>query len=216
MGATFAGVGLVVVLLLGRSASASESQAAKDVGAFETSTETQRDPVVDTTSERTAAGAASDGGRPLTAWPCWLVIPQELREVVGLAWDHSPTFRHQCQTLGAAGAVLLVQSSRKVASAGAQIGLSPEGVLVARILVCRCPKAAEYLAHELEHVLERVEGVNYLMELGRVGSGVTQSAGAFETVRADTAGRRVAAEMDAGTRASDRAKKRSPDVVPAS
>jgi hypothetical protein len=183
MGASLVAAGLVAVLLPGMGAGEGRSQAATDV-------------------------------RPLEkpAWPCWLVLRGDLREVVELAWDHSASFRHQCRMLGAAGAVLIAESSRKTPTAGTRIGLSAEGVLVARIVVCRCRQAAEYLAHELEHVLERVEGINYLFELGRVGSRVSLSGGAFETRRAYDAGRRVAAEMRAATQASEQARRSAPSI----
>jgi hypothetical protein len=77
----------------------------------------------------------------------------------------------------------------------------------------------ELIAHEIEHVLERVEGINLLVEwrLGR--SRVTLlSGGAFETGRAIDAGRRVAGEVHesarrgrAAWRSEGRRSRRSPD-----
>jgi hypothetical protein len=97
--------------------------------------------------------------------------------------------------------LLLVQSSPGVVRAEARIGRSPDGVTIARIRIKRGPEAVELLAHELEHVLERVDGINLLWKLRRPGSGISLSGGAFETRRAIDAGRRVAEEVRAATRA---------------
>jgi hypothetical protein len=52
----------------------------------------------------------------------------------------------------------------------------------------------ELLAHELEHVLEQVEGID-LDALAEEGEARRLSDGSFETARAVQAGRRVAAEV---------------------
>jgi len=58
----------------------------------------------------------------------------------------------------------------------------------------------ELIAHELEHVLERLEGVNFLLGAQVRGSGISLSGGTFETTRAIDAGRRVAREVRVETR----------------
>ena len=75
--------------------------------------------------------------------------------------------------------------------------------MVAHISIChrvKAVKAIELLAHELEHVVERVEGRNLLLSVGRSGAGVVLNRGAFETTRAIDAGSRVAAEVGDPTR----------------
>lgn len=141
------------------------------------------------------AQTASDGPSP-SAWPCRLVVVTDLRAAADLAWRASETFRNQCRTLAAAGAVMIVQKSSDLWGADARIGLS-EGVTVARIRVSHkatAMEAIELIAHELEHVVEYVEGVKLLLEARR-GSRVKLLAGAFETERAVDAGRRVAREV---------------------
>jgi hypothetical protein len=86
------------------------------------------------------------------------------------------------------------------------MGVSPEGVIVARVRVRLGPDAIELIAHELEHVLERVEGVKYLMDVG--SSKASVSGGAFETPRAIDAGRRVAVQVEHAERAAARAKEK--------
>ncbi|WP_157899702.1 hypothetical protein [Luteitalea pratensis] len=71
---------------------------------------------------------------------------------------------------------------------------------MAHVSVRRSRDAIELIAHELEHVLEHLEGVTFL-DVKRPGSGISLSGGAFETRRADDSGRRVAAEVRTATRA---------------
>src|SRR4051794_31410489 len=44
-------------------------------------------------------------------WPCQLVIDQNLRPFADSAWDTSATFRHQCRTLAAARATVVVTAA---------------------------------------------------------------------------------------------------------
>ena len=144
-------------------------------------------------------GAVGAGVEP-TSWPCRLLVAEDLREFAKLAWDHSVTFRKQCRKLEAARAVVIVQSSQQTSQAEARIGISCEGVIVARVRVRRSANAVELIAHELEHVLERLEGVNFLLGAQLRGSGISLSGGTFETTRAIDAGRRVAREVRVETR----------------
>ena len=152
---------------------------------------------------KTPRGRVVEAGPPSppTPWPSQLLISGDLREFAELAWNHSATFRDQCRQLGAARAVVIVRSSQETFRAKARIGLSADGVTVAHVSVRRSPLAVELIAHELEHVLERTEGINYLLQTTRPHSGVSRSAAGFETRRADDAGRRVAEEVRAATRA---------------
>jgi hypothetical protein len=123
-----------------------------------------------------------------------------LRAFADLAWEHSASFRNQCQRLGAARAVVIVQFSRETLRAASTIGRSREGVTVARVRIGKTTRAVELIAHELEHVLEQVDGVKLLWEASRPGSGVVLLGGAYETRRAVDAGFRVAREVDVATR----------------
>lgn len=134
------------------------------------------------------------------AWPCRLVLTSDLREFADRAWDHSATFRDQCRKLGAAGAVVIVRSSRETRHARARIDVTGTGSTLARVRVRPGARAVELIAHELEHVLEHVEGVRFLMEARYPGSGVSLSGDAFETRRAIDAGRRVDREVRVATR----------------
>jgi hypothetical protein len=138
-------------------------------------------------------------------WPCHLVIDQNLRPFADSAWDGSATFRHQCHTLEAARATVFVTAAFpwELDRAAARIEMSAQGTVFARVRVRlgRDANIVELIAHEIEHVLERVEGINLLMEWRRGGSNVRLlSGGALETGRAIDVGRRVAREVHEAAR----------------
>jgi hypothetical protein len=136
-------------------------------------------------------------------WPCRLVVSEELLPFVRRAWDLSATFRDQCLMLAAARAVVILHPmpARDVSRAEGRISVTPEGLIVGRMRVRRGSRSVELIAHELEHVLERVEGFKFLMEARRGRAGVMLIAGAFETRRAIDAGKRVAREVEGAERA---------------
>lgn len=149
-----------------------------------------------------AGAAAADRPFPDPApvvgrWPCRLTVTGELRAAAELAWEHSPTFRDQCQKLAATGAVVVVQpvASAVALRAETRIRRTADGITVAISRVRATGNAVELIAHELEHVLEFAAGLNFLMESSRGGSRVRLSGGAYETQRAMDTGRRVAQEV---------------------
>ena len=153
-----------------------------------------------------ALGAQNEAPTPGGKWPCLMVIDADLKPFADLAWEHSATFREQCRTLGAARAVVIVRSSRETLRADARMTVSDDGTVLARIRVNPASRVLEYLAHELEHVVERVEGVDLLLESRRGGSRVVLIGGVYETRRANDAGLRVAREVQEATRARAKAR----------
>ena len=129
---------------------------------------------------------------PASAWPCRLVITKALRPSVQLAWARSPTFRSQCARLAQAGTIVFVHSVTSVQilrQAQSVIGVTEDGATVARVLVRLSADTVEAIAHEFEHVLEYLEGVDHRR------SGTMLSHDAYETDRAMDAGTRVAREV---------------------
>ena len=129
---------------------------------------------------------------PASAWPCRLVIAKALRPSVQLAWARSPTFRSQCARLAQAGTIVFVHSVTSVQilrQAQSVIGVTADGATVARVLVRLNADTVEAIAHEFEHVLEYLEGVDHRR------SGTMLSHDAYETDRAMDAGTRVAREV---------------------
>jgi hypothetical protein len=203
----------VLSLLIASTTLAPRTQAAPSQYSFEGRTLGCAGPLSDTGTDAvgvatldfagTNHGDATEAPAQRSSLPCPLVIGDDLRPFAQLAWDHSATFRKQCRTLGAARATVIVHSasSREIYRADARISVSSEGTIFARVRVRDDINPVELIAHELEHVLERVEGVNLLMESRGGGSRVTLSRSAFETRRAIEAGRRVAQEVHEATRA---------------
>lgn len=147
-------------------------------------------------SARCQAGDDMAPDRPWP-WPCRLMVIGELRASAELAWEHSPTFREQCRKLAAAGATLIVEPAtpRELWRATTEIRKTQDGFTFARARVRPAKNAPELIAHELEHVIEFTDGVRLLMEAKAGRSGVSLSAGSYETRRAIEAGRRVAQEV---------------------
>ena len=94
----------------------------------------------------------------------------------------------------------------KARPAKARISVSSDGSVVARVDVPLNARTLELVAHELEHVLEQVDGVNLAIQaaLSRSltspsGVAVRLPGGEFETRRAIEAGLRVAAEFRSAT-----------------
>jgi hypothetical protein len=121
-----------------------------------------------------------------------------LAQVVQRIYDRSPTFRAQCERIGAAAHLSVVVRintsipgwcraytiiSRRGWDIHASVHLPPGAHLV------------EMVAHEFEHIIEQIEGHN-LRKLARVrGSGVREvDRNLFETDRAQAAGLVVADE----------------------
>lgn len=139
------------------------------------------------------------------AWP--EAVPPNLdpgiyRSNVQEMLKHSPTFRRQCWRITTAPELVVslhpgnrpamnrVRARTRITRNGRQ--------LVANIEIFSPERAPELIAHELEHVIEQLDGVD-LAEKADVGSsGVRRGDApepAFETMRATRMGLTVAAEV---------------------
>jgi hypothetical protein len=114
----------------------------------------------------------------------------------------SPTFRRQCARIASAvGLMVDVRSepSRSTAAAWTTIRRPSDDVMHASVIVTPVGRTAELIAHELEHVIEQLDGVNLKQKASIHASGVRHCAcGAeetFETTRAIATGLRVAREV---------------------
>ena len=137
-------------------------------------------------------------GKVPAAMPCRLLAHAHLRPLLEQLWSSSVTFRQQCRRLAGAQAVVLLQgaSAEETAwDAESRIGVLGNGQVMARVRVRVGRESVEVIAHELEHVLERIDGVKLSLDASRRGSGTTLAGGAYETRRATEAGRRVAKEV---------------------
>lgn len=91
------------------------------------------------------------------------------------------------------------------------------GLLIAIVELPAGADVVELLAHELEHVIEQLEGVDLKALAARGTEAVRRDTGTFETKRAQAAGLTAAAEADAAdaeTRATASAGRQRPESSP--
>jgi hypothetical protein len=133
------------------------------------------------------------------ALPANLVVPDVVRPLVTTMWRQSPTFRRQCARLAEHATVTvrleLVKTVRDTTGARSKIERQDEHLdAIVEIGFRRPQRFVEHIAHELEHVLEQVDGID-LPRLARQGlDGVVRGGNGYETARARAVGRTVARE----------------------
>lgn len=112
----------------------------------------------------------------------------------------SSTFRRQCARLAAATHLFVSirsePSRRTRASALTEIQRHPGGRVDAVVWIGPSARLTELIAHEIEHILEQLDGVDLRAKSQLRGSGVRRIADleAYETTRAIVTGQRVARE----------------------
>lgn len=163
---------------------------------------------------------AQSPAMPIESTPDWKDFPQQiwvqepLRDAVADMWAHSPTFRRQCLEIQSARAVhvelrvdgnLLHHPEHR---AMCEMTVFDTGALIARISVAP-HRLHELIAHELEHVCERLEGVR-IDRKARVGLAGYYTLGRggderYESDRAVRIGRQVQAEITAAATATSTA-----------
>jgi len=130
--------------------------------------------------------------------PSNLILSKQEQPLVERIWRRSPTFRLQCERLSQAQ-WLKVKLSLAVRSAPTERYLGRTFVNkregVARIEIYTVEDYVQMVGHELEHVLEQIEGVDIATLAAEGGDLARRHAdGSFETARALKAGRKVQAE----------------------
>jgi hypothetical protein len=141
--------------------------------------------------------AAQENGRlRIPRWPCRLIVKPTLLGVVEGGWQRSETLRRQCETLAGAQAVVMLEWDRPASAwhARTRIGRQ-DGVVVAVVAIPPVDDAIRLVAHELQHVIEQIEGIDYEAEAKRPQSGVWSTLGGFETQAAIDAGGSVWKEV---------------------
>jgi hypothetical protein len=119
-------------------------------------------------------------------------------------WQRSPTFRRQVTRLVASGLIVTIQKcwTQCPLSLRAQTTVEYQHGVLARANIqiqLRPSELPELIAHELEHVIEQLDGVDLVRLASRGSPFVTvEQSGHYETARADHIGRTVAAEYRAG------------------
>ena len=131
--------------------------------------------------------------------PANLTIPSTYRITVEQMLQRSPMFRRQCLRLAAAPHLdVVVRMLHPFASgppARTQITQAGNGRVIADVEINPLGDFMELLAHELEHVIEQLDGVDLKAKAAVAESGVRNATGGtFETSRAVRVGSVVAFE----------------------
>ena len=128
-----------------------------------------------------------------------LVVPASHQALVRAMWEQSPTFRRQCQRIGRDRTLTVhLHPFRQTPTAAATTRLvHRRGTgLVADLYLAQLDRVVELLAHELEHIVERLEGIDVGQMTRRVPQLVWSTAdGRYETRRAIHSGQTVALEV---------------------
>jgi hypothetical protein len=143
-----------------------------------------------------SAAPASSGESPL---PANLIVPGIVRPLATSMWRQSATFRRQCARIAEHPSVIvrfeLTRSVQDTGGARSAVERLHLGLTAAVEIELRKPELyVEHIAHELEHVLEQVDGIDLARSAHQGLDGVVNAGGAFETARARAVGRMVARE----------------------
>ena len=152
--------------------------------------------------------------------PANITIDPMLQPVVDALLAKSPTLRRQWRTIGATPIVRVSIVSSSVlrestnARARTEVSRYASGAMRAVVELPAVVDITELLPHELEHILEQIEGVNLPALAKTRAAGVTEVArGVYETDRARSAGltalQEVYGEFDAAMSAAVRALRRA-------
>ncbi len=131
-----------------------------------------------------------------------LVISDTYRSLIEKMLRDSPTFRRQC--LRIAGERMLTVYIKPTwpsppgVRATTRVTRQPNGRVSAHIAMSPRTDTIELLAHEFEHIIEQMDGLDLAALAALPRTGVYRDSSlpeAFETVRAKRVGQRVAGEM---------------------
>jgi hypothetical protein len=154
--------------------------------------------------ERTAVGALRQytpepSAAALSSLPSNFIPSSGYQQLIESMLERSPTFRRQCRRIASTSdlVITLRQGASRTGRLRAMTRIvRQEGRVLASIEIFSLEEHAELIAHELEHVIEQLDGVDLASKAARTASGVYQADGnAFETTRAVRMGQAVAAEM---------------------
>jgi hypothetical protein len=160
-------------------------------------------PALTVFSGASSVGFPFDPSRDLTVPPGPppnLEIPDTMQPMVARMWSASPTFRRQCARLTEASLMVIVRLDLRKDIAGVNAVTEIHVRNGAPHAVETSLRAAEpeYLAHEIEHVLEHIDGVHLQSALEHRLDGVRLTSGRqFETARAVAIGQLVADQVRA-------------------
>jgi hypothetical protein len=140
-----------------------------------------------------------------TGFPDNIVVQPELRAAVAQLWEGSPTFRAQCRKIGEQRryrVAMVVEPSLSLNRnfrAQCVLRAYSSGFVVARVMLPNGHRAiSELIPHELEHIVEHIDGIDVKREASKSGTGIYDAGGGrIETLRALRVGRQAKQELDA-------------------
>ena len=136
--------------------------------------------------------------------PEWLRLDSRIVEIVAEARRRSRTIRDQWDRLSAERTPLQVAirlrdaTDHRKTRATSDIIVEANGLVQVAISVPWSPRFAELLAHELEHVIEYLDGVRVRDVYRTRGHSVHQGESGYETARARSVGLRAYDEYRGG------------------
>jgi hypothetical protein len=142
------------------------------------------------------AGAVASAHADAAGLPPNVIAPDVLRPLLASMWHGSPSFRRQCARLAARPEVTVhIQLAVQVSGSRARSRVSSRGRATVYIAWRDPARYIEQIAHELEHVVEQLDGID-LPRLADDGvDGVMRHGADYETARAQSVGRAVAREV---------------------
>jgi hypothetical protein len=157
-----------------------------------------------TSAVRTYAPADHRTGAP-PVQPSNLVVPPEYRQVIEAMLLKSPTFRRQCQRIANTPRMVVSMTfdtrlRRPEVLAITRMLRTDAGFLRALVQINQPVRQTELIAHELEHVIEYLDGIDLASKAEQPSSGVHRIVVEgrrilFETSRAIEVGLKVAREI---------------------
>jgi hypothetical protein len=137
--------------------------------------------------------------------PANIAVSSMYRAIVDRMLEQSPTFRRQCARIGTATALSVqIEPDPSTAverpQATTTIARFEYGRMRAVVRLRASTRSAELIAHEIEHILEQLDGVD-LPARARLQAGDVRVASigrlaVYETTRAVAVGQRVMRELD--------------------
>jgi hypothetical protein len=159
----------------------------------------QSDAPAHASSVMTVYGQSSVSDAPVELPPN-LSFPEMYRETVEAMLQRSPAFRRQCMRLANAPELTVhvrhvMGNEFRFSRARTKITRLPAARLHAEVEIPAADDFAELMGHELEHIIEQLDGVDLILQASLPGTGVrTCDDGSFETIRARRIGALVAYE----------------------
>ena len=149
------------------------------------------------------AYVASDAIPRQLAPPANVIMAGELRATFETMLRTSPTFRRQCLRIAAEPRLTIHLDMspplwRSDVRATTYFTRASDGPMTAVVRIGPLNDTVELIAHELEHVIEQLDGID-LAAAARVGGmgvrSMTNAQGIYETIRANRVGLRVSGEV---------------------